>query len=100
MAETDPFITVFVEQLRVLARSLQNISEMTVLGIFLWCFTPELYASRPDKIQSLAAFVRSRPAQTVASFLEQTDEVLSHSVAALLGITAPTQISFGRSDRL
>ena len=99
--KTDPFVRAFIECLQVLAKSLQSVPEMTVLGIFPWCFSPELYASKPEYIQSLAGFVRSRPAQSVASFLQQSNAVLSHDVLAQLGsITAPTQITFGRADQV
>ena len=99
--KTDPFVRAFIECLQVLAKSLQNVQEMTVLGIFPWCFSPQLYASKPDYIQSLAGFVRSRPAQSVASFLQQSNAVLSHDVVAQLGrITAPTQITFGSTDQV
>ena len=41
----------------------------------------------------------SRPAQSLASFLLQTNAVLEHDVEAQLGkIAAPTQITFGRHD--
>jgi pimeloyl-ACP methyl ester carboxylesterase len=74
---------------------------MTIRAIFPWCFTPELYAERPDYIDSLAAFVRSRPQQSVADFIQQSNAVLAHDVEAHLGrIAAPTQITFGRHDQL
>jgi pimeloyl-ACP methyl ester carboxylesterase len=63
--------------------------------------TPELYAARPDYIQSLADFVRSRPAQPLPAFVQQSNAVVAHDVEAQLGrITAPTQITFGRTDHL
>jgi pimeloyl-ACP methyl ester carboxylesterase len=72
---------------------------MIVQGIFPWCFTPELYAAKPDCIDSLAAFVRGRPAQPLDAFLQQSDAVISHDAELQLGrITAPTQITFGRHD--
>src|SRR5262249_49408530 len=72
---------------------------MAVLALFPWCFTPELYATRPDYIESLAAFVRSRPAQSVESFMQQSNAVITHDAEAQLGwITAPTLITFGRHD--
>ena len=59
----------------------------------------ELYAAKPEYIQSLADFVRSRPAQSVASFLQQSTGVIAHDVEAELSrITAPTLITFGRHD--
>jgi len=96
---TDPFVKAVVESWQVMAKALGSVAEMVVRGIFPWCFTPELYAARPDYIQSLADFVRSRPAQPVASFLQQSDAVIAHDVEAQLGrIKAPTQITFGRHD--
>jgi pimeloyl-ACP methyl ester carboxylesterase len=69
--------------------------------IFPWCFTAELYAERPEYLDSLAAFVRSRPPQSVPDFIQQSNAVLAHDVEAHLGrITAPTQITFGRHDQL
>jgi pimeloyl-ACP methyl ester carboxylesterase len=70
-------------------------------GIFPWCFRPELYAARPDVIDGLSDFVRSRPAQALSDFMLQSDAVLAHDVEAQLArITAPTQITFGRHDQL
>jgi pimeloyl-ACP methyl ester carboxylesterase len=60
---------------------------------------PGLYAAQPDYIESLAAFVRSRPEQSVSSFLQQSNAVIAHDVEAqLTRISAPTQITFGRFD--
>ena len=73
---------------------------MVILGIFPWCFTPELYAARPEYIQSLAEFVRGRPVQPLAAFLQESDAVIAHDVEAHLGrITVPTQITFGAMIR-
>ncbi len=97
--KTDPFLRAVVEPLQVIAKSLGSVPEMVILALFPWCFTPELYAAKPDYIQSLADFVRSRPAQSVASFMQQSNAVIAHDVEAQLGrITAPTQITFGRHD--
>ena len=75
-------------------KALGSVTEMVILGIFPWCFTPELYAAKPDYIQSLAAFVRGRPAQPVDAFMRQSNAVISHDVEPHLGkITAPTQIT-------
>ncbi len=72
---------------------------MVILALFPWCLTPELYAAKPDYVQSLAAFVRSRPAQSLASFIQQSSAVIAHDAEAQLSrITAPTQITFGRHD--
>jgi pimeloyl-ACP methyl ester carboxylesterase len=97
--KTDPYIKTVVEGWQVMAKALGSVTEMVVLGIFPWCFTPELYASKPDYIQSLAAFVRERPPQPVDAFLRQSDAVIAHDVEPhLRKITAPTLITFGRSD--
>ena len=96
---SDPFLTVVVEQWRIMARALNDVTAMVIKGIFPWCFTPELYAARLDYIQSLADFVRSRPAQPVASFIQQSNAVITHDADAQLSrITAPTLITFGRHD--
>lgn len=97
--KTDPFIKTVVEGWQVMAKGLGSVTETVILGIFPWCFTPELYAAKPDYIQSLAAFVRGRPAQPVDAFMRQSDAVIAHDVESHLGkITAPTQITFGRYD--
>lgn len=99
--KTDPFLKAVVEGWQVTAEALGSVPEMVVLGIFPWCFTPELYAAKPEYIQSLADFVRSRPAQPLAAFLQQSNAVIAHDVEAqLAGITVPTQITFGRHDLL
>ena len=98
-AKTDPFLKTVVEGWQLTAKALGSVPEMVILSIFPWCLTPELFAARPDYIQSLTDFVRSRPAQTLAAFLEQSNAVIAHDVEAQLGrITAPTQITFGRQD--
>src|SRR5262249_8591062 len=97
--KTDPFLKVVVEGWQVMARGLGNVAEMVIKGIFPWCLTPELYAARPDYINSLAEFVRGRPAQPLDAFLRQSNAVLAHDAEAQLSkIEAPTQITFGRND--
>jgi pimeloyl-ACP methyl ester carboxylesterase len=97
--KTDPFVKTVVEGWQVMAKALGNVAEMVILGIFPWCFTPELYAAKPEYIQSLADFVRSRPAQPVTAFLQESNAVIEHDVAAQLDrIKVPTQITFGRHD--
>jgi pimeloyl-ACP methyl ester carboxylesterase len=99
--KTDPFLKTVVEGWQVVAKALESVPEMVILSIFPWCLTPELYAGKPDYIQSLADFVRGRPAQTLAAFIQQSNAVIGHDVAPQLGrITAPTQITFGRTDLL
>lgn len=98
---TDPFIETVVRGWQVMARALDNVTEMIVQAIFPWCLTPELYASKPEYIAQLAAFVRSRPRQPMDAFLSQSQAVITHdAIAALPRITAPTLITFGRHDML
>jgi 3-oxoadipate enol-lactonase len=99
--KTDAFIKTVIGGFQTVAKALGNVAEMTVAAMFPWCLTPELYAAKPEYIESLAGFVRSRPAQPVAAFLRQADAVIGHDVTAQLGrITAPTQITFGRADQV
>jgi pimeloyl-ACP methyl ester carboxylesterase len=98
-AKTDPFARTVVEGWQVMAKGLGSVTEMVILGIFPWCFTPELYAAKPDYINSLAEFVRGRPAQPLDAFMQQSNAVIAHDAEAQLGkIQAPTQITFGRHD--
>ena len=97
--KSDPFLHTVLEGWQVMAKALGSVPEMVILGIFPWCFTPELYAARPEYIESLANFVRGRPAQPLEAFLQQSNAVIAHDAAAQLPrITAPTQITFGRHD--
>jgi 3-oxoadipate enol-lactonase len=99
--KTDHFLKTVIEGFQVMAKGLDSVPEMVILGIFPWCFTPELYAAKPDYIESLAGFVRSRPVQPLAAFMQQSNAVIAHNAAAQLGrITAPTQITFGRTDQV
>jgi len=97
--KTDPFLKVLVEGWRVMAKGLGSVPEMVIQGIFPWCFTPELYAARPEYIDALAEFVRGRPAQPLDAFMRQSGAVIAHDAESQLGkIKAPTQITFGRYD--
>lgn len=97
--KTDAFLSAVVEGWQVMARASGSVAELIVLGIFPWCFTPELYATRPDYIRSLADFVRGRPAQPLEAFERQSNAVIAHDVEAQLHrIRVPTQITFGRHD--
>ncbi len=96
---TDPFLRAIVESWRIMARGLDSVPEMVIKGIFPWCFTPELYAARPEYIDSLADFVRGRPMPDVAAFLRQSGAVLAHDARpALALIQAPTLLTFGDHD--
>lgn len=99
--KTDAFLRAVVEGWQAMARGSGTVAELILLGIFPWCFTPELYAAKPDYIQSLGDFVRSRPAQPLEAFVRQSEAVIAHDVESQLGrIKAPTQITFGRRDLL
>jgi len=82
---TDPFLRAVVESWQIMAQGLGSVTEMVIRGIFPWCFTPELYAARPEYIDSLADFVRGRPMPPVDAFLRQSGAVLGR---ARLGLGA------------
>ena len=97
--KTDPFLKTVVEGWQTIAKGLGSVTEMIIQGIFPWCFTPELYAAKPDYIDQLAAFVRSRPQQPLDAFIRQSNAVIAHdALAQLAHIRAPAQITFGRHD--
>ena len=97
--KSDPFLQTILKSWQTMARALDSVTETVILGIFPWCFTPELYAARPDYIKSLEDFVRSRPPQSVTAFLQQSNAAASHDVERQLErITAPTLITFGERD--
>ena len=100
-SKSDAFARVVLEGWQVMARALGSVPEMVIQTILPWCFTPELYAARPEFIQAVSDFVRSRPAQSVAAFIEQSNAAIAHDAAAQLGrITAPTLITFGDRDQV
>jgi 3-oxoadipate enol-lactonase len=96
---SDDYLKIVVGQWRTLARTLPTVADVVIQGIFPWCFTPDMYAERPEFVATLVDFVRSRPAQPVDAFLAQTDAVLAHDARAALGaIDVPTLITFGARD--
>ncbi|HLX28014.1 MAG TPA: alpha/beta hydrolase [Casimicrobiaceae bacterium] len=98
---SDAYVTTVVQGWQLMARALNSAAEMVIQGIFPWCFTPELYAQKPEYIESLAQFVRGRPAQPVDAFVRQSDAVIAHDARGQLErIAAPTQITFGRFDAI
>lgn len=98
---TDAYLKTVVEGWQVMAKGLDSVSEMVIRGIFPWCLTPNLYATKSEYIQALSDFVRSRPPMSVEAFMQQSNAVLAHDVQSQLAkITAPTQITFGRQDHL
>jgi pimeloyl-ACP methyl ester carboxylesterase len=100
-SHTDPYVRTVIASWQVMAEALGDVAETTIRAILPWCFTPDTYAARPDFIEEVAGFIRSRPKQSVSAFLEHTRAVLDHDARAELpGIKAPTQISFGSRDEI
>ena len=96
---TDLYLRTIVEMWRALARALPTVADAVIQGIFPLCFTPEMYAQRPEFVDGLVEFVRSRPAQPLDAFLAQSEAVIGHDASSALGsITAPTLITFGAHD--
>jgi pimeloyl-ACP methyl ester carboxylesterase len=96
---SDDYLKLVVEQWRALVTTLPTVADVVIQGIFPWCFTPEMYVERPEFVETLADFVRGRPAQPVDAFLAQTDAVIAHDASAVLGeIDTPTMITFGARD--
>lgn len=62
---SDDYLKIVLEQWRVLASTPPTVADVVIKGIFPWCFTPELYVERPEFVDTLVDFVRSRPAQPV-----------------------------------
>ena len=99
--KTDLFLKTVIEGWQLMAKTTGSVQEVVIKFIFPWCFTPDLYAEKPEYIQSLGDFVRSRPAMSQTSFLEQSSAVIAHDAEVQLArISAPTQITFGRHDLL
>ena len=99
--KSDPFVKAVIGSFQLIAKATGSVHELVVQGLFPWCFTPELYAAKPEYIQALADFVRSRPVQSIDSFMAQSNAVLAHDAEAdLAHITAPTLITFGRYDQV
>lgn len=97
--KSDAYLKVVVQGWQTMAKGLGSVTEMIIQGIFPWCLTPKFYAAKPEHIEALASFVRSRPAQPLAAFLQQSEAVIAHdALAQLTKIKAPTQITFGRYD--
>ena len=96
---SDAYLRVVVEAWRALAAALPTVADAVIQGIFPWCFTPEMYDERPEFAESLADFVRGRPAQSHEAFRWQSDAVLAHDASDVLGaIRAPTLVTFGAHD--
>jgi 3-oxoadipate enol-lactonase len=97
--KTDLFTKTVIESWQVMVKELGSVTELVIRGIFPWCFTPDLYVQKPESIDQLSAFVRSRPGQPVDAFIQQSNAVLAHDVEPHLDkIKAPTLITFGAYD--
>jgi len=97
--KTDPFLRVILQGWRIMAEALDSVTEMVIAGIFPFSLTPELYAARPEYVDALAEFVRSRPMPPVDAFMRQSEAVLTHDATTVIGsIQAPTLITYGRHD--
>jgi pimeloyl-ACP methyl ester carboxylesterase len=95
----DRYLRAVVEQWRTLASTLPTVADVVVEGIFPWCFTPDMYVDRPEFVDSLVDFVRSRPAQPRDAFLAQTEAALGHDASSVLGdIGVPALITVGGHD--
>src|SRR5262249_9108709 len=55
--KSDPYLTAVVRGWQVMAKAMNSVPELVISGIFPWCFTPELYAQKPEYIQALSDFV-------------------------------------------
>lgn len=98
---TDALLRVRIENWRALACALPSVTDALILGIFPWCFTPQMYAERPDFVADLESFVRGLPEQPLDAFLSQSQAVLEHDAAGVLGsISAPTLITVGACDQV
>jgi pimeloyl-ACP methyl ester carboxylesterase len=96
---SDLYLKTVVELWRTLATTLPTAADVVIQGIFPLAFTPEMYVSRPELVDTLADFVRGRPAQPLDAFLAQTEAAMSHDAGGLLGeIAVPTLITVGAHD--
>jgi 3-oxoadipate enol-lactonase len=58
-----------------------------------------MYVSRPEFVDTLADFVRGRPAQPLEAFLAQTEAAMTHDVSPALGeIGVPCLVTVGAND--
>ena len=96
---SDLYLKTVVELWRTIASALPSVADTVIQAIFPLCFTPEMYVSRPEFVDTLADFVRSRPVQPLDAFLAQSEAALTHDVSPLLGeIGVPSLITVGAFD--
>ena len=70
-AKSDAYLKVVVQGWQSMAKGLGSVTEMIIQGIFPWCFTPELYAARPEHIEATRV-LRARPTGPAACRLPAT----------------------------
>jgi pimeloyl-ACP methyl ester carboxylesterase len=96
---SDLYLKTIVELWQTVALTLPSVADTVIQAIFPLCFTPEMYVSRPEFADTLADFVRSRPAQPLDAFLAQTEAAIAHDVSPVLGeIGVPSLITVGARD--
>ena len=96
---SDAYLRTGVDLWRTLASTLPTVADVVIQSIFPLCFTPEMYVSRPEFADTLADFVRSRPAQPLDAFLAQADAAMAHDASPVLGeIGVPSLITVGARD--
>jgi proline iminopeptidase len=96
---SDLYLKTIVELWRTVASALPSVADAVIEAIFPLCFTPEMYVGRPEFADTLADFVRGRPAQPLDAFLAQTEAAMAHDVSPVLGeIGVPTLITVGAHD--
>jgi len=96
---SDRYLTTIVELWRTVASTLPTVADTVIQAIFPLCFTPEMYVTRPELADTLADFVRSRPAQPLDAFLAQTEAAIRHDASSVLGkIEIPCLITVGARD--
>ena len=96
---SDAYLRSVIEMWRTLASSTATVADMVIQGIFPLAFTPDMYVSRPEFVETLADFVRGRPAQPLEAFMAQSEAAMSHDASGAIGaIGVSTLITFGSHD--
>ena len=96
---SDLYLRTILELWRTVASTRPSVADTVIEAIFPLCFTPEMYISRPEFVDTLAAFVRGRPAQPLEAFLAQTEAAMTHDVSPALGeIGVPCLVTVGAHD--
>jgi pimeloyl-ACP methyl ester carboxylesterase len=96
---SDLYLRTILELWRTVASTRPSVADTVIEAIFPLCFTPEMYISRPEFVDTLADFVRGRPAQPLEAFLAQTEAAMTHDVSPALGeIGVPCLVTVGAHD--